>query len=704
MGFFDFIKSLIGNNKLNARLITHDFSKTVGGVEALEIALYDGNTPLTDKNINIKINGVFYSRKTNSDGIARLNINLPVGIYDAHAFFEDETYNYTNSYCKVTVNPVINTSDLNMNMGDGSRFTAKLTDKNNNPLGNVSLIFNINGKSYTRTTNNDGEASLNINLNTGTYTIQTKVNDIIVENKIHINPVVDSQHFGYWIFGKDMLNVNIQQLKDAGVTDIFLNYYAIESHGEEKVKEFIANAKPINTHIWMQCFYDGEWHNPVNTDLSNRIEEAKKYANINGVAGIHLDYLRYPGNAYKTSGGAEAITQFVRNVRESIPKNTILSCAVMPENQTKYYYGQDIEALGQILDVIIPMQYKGNYNAGTSWLASTTKSFSQQSNIWSGLQSYKSDDDTTLLSSEELGTDIKTCLDNGAKGAVLFRYGLSNNVDFKQYQKQSTGKQDTRMEGTNINMTYQDGTQYQCAVYDPQNKRVKDTVKLTINGVTYTRNSDNEGLYKLNINLNPGTYDLKAVFDGNTLYNGSSILNSIVINPAPTPTPTPTKLYPYITEQGGGKLGQRTGYSCGPHSLMQCIYRLTGIELSETELMSVCGTTTSGTGHDGLETGLAWFNRKYGYNLKMTWKNKSELTWDEIQWFMDNAALFFHLLYRDQWGHYEVAENTNLKVLNSLGDSCGNGYCGYIENRSRSTQQSYINGISQKSVCIITHG
>ena len=171
-------------------------------------------------------------------------------------------------------------------------------------------------------------------------------------------------------------------------------------------------------------------------------------------------------------------------------------------------------------------------------------------------------------------------------------------------------------------------------------------------------------------------------------------------------TPEPTKLYPYITTPGGGKLGQTNGYRCGPHSLMQCIYRLTGIELSESTLASVCGTTSSGTSHQGLETGLAWFNRKYGYNLKMTWKNKSELTWGEIQQAINNGALFFHLLYKI-WGHYEVIKSVgdSLTILNSLGSYCSYpAYCGYIENRSKSTQQSYINGISQKSVCIITRG
>lgn len=714
MGLLDFLKSLFSNGKTNTKLISIGLSKLCKEVDPLEVSLTDrDNNPLIGKDVNIRINGVDYTRKTDDEGIARLNINLGVGFYHVDLTFDgDDEYNSCTGHCSVDVNPVIVSSDLDMVAGDGSRFNVTLTDKDGGKLSGVSCVFTVNGVDYNRVTGNDGVAGLNINLNKGDYDIITSSVNNTVINTIHIHeatPKHETNHFGYWIFGKDMTNVNIQTLKEKGVTDIFLNYYAITTHGEQKVKEFINQAKNINVHIWMQCFYDGEWHNPANTDLTDKIAEAKKYANINGVTGVHLDYLRYPGTAYKTSGGAEAITSFVKKVREAIPENTLLTCAVMPETETKYYYGQDIKALAEIVDAIIPMQYKGNYNAGTSWLASTTKTFSTIANIWSGLQSYKSDNDTTLLSVDELNNDIKTCLDNGATGVVLFRYGLSNNVDFNQFQKKSTGKKDTRMEGTNINMTYKDGTQYQCAVYDSDNNRVYDNVNLTVNGVTYNRTPTSDGLYKLNINLNPGTYNLTAAYPGNTTYNGSSVTNTITINQAPTPTPTPTpsKLYNYLTVQGAGKLGQRTGYSCGPHSLMQCIYRLTGIELSETELMSVCGSTTSGTGHSGLETGLAWFNHKYGYNLKMTWKNFSEVGFDGLQKAYENGAVFLHLRYRSTWGHYEVPLTSNTdpnKILNSLGDSCGTGYCGYIESRSKSTQQAYINGISQKSVCIITKG
>ena len=89
-----------------------------------------------------------------------------------------------------------------------------------------------------------------------------------------------TRHFGYWIFGKDMNKVNLGTLKKIGVTDVFLNYYAINTFGEAKVISWIEKAKQnnINVHIWMQCFYNGDWINPATTNLDSKLKEAKKYA------------------------------------------------------------------------------------------------------------------------------------------------------------------------------------------------------------------------------------------------------------------------------------------------------------------------------------------------------------------------------------------------------------------------------------------
>lgn len=179
----------------------------------------------------------------------------------------------------------------------------------------------------------------------------------------------------------------------------------------------------------------------------------------------------------------------------------------------------------------------------------------------------------------------------------------------------------------------------------------------------------------------------------------------------PTEKNTTSKLYDYITTQGCSGMGQCTGYFCGPNSLQQCLYRLTGIKVDEKTLASWAGTTTSGTDHQGLETAVAKFNKKYNKKVKIIWKNFNDLgkndteRWNALANYIKKGAVLIHLLYRLKWGHYEVPKTIGdiLKILNSLGNSCGNGtYCGYIESRTKSEELSYIRGISQKSIAILT--
>ena len=167
------------------------------------------------------------------------------------------------------------------------------------------------------------------------------------------------------------------------------------------------------------------------------------------------------------------------------------------------------------------------------------------------------------------------------------------------------------------------------------------------------------------------------------------------------------KLHEYLTEHGCSGMGQCTGYYCACNSLQQAFYRLTGIKVSEKTIAGWASTTSDGTGHQGINTAVAMFNKKYSKNVKISWYNFSELSWDKIKTMISKGAVFLHLLYRDQWGHYEVIKTVSddLKILNSLGDSCGSGtYCGYIETRTKSTQKRYINGISQKSVAYLYNG
>ena len=174
----------------------------------------------------------------------------------------------------------------------------------------------------------------------------------------------------------------------------------------------------------------------------------------------------------------------------------------------------------------------------------------------------------------------------------------------------------------------------------------------------------------------------------------------------------PNKLHDYLTNTGCAGMGQCTSYYCACNSLQQCFYRLTGIKVDEKTIAKIAGTTTSGTDHAGINTAVAWFNKKYNKNVKIAWYNFSDLgkndneRWSKLSSLIKKGAVFCHLLYRDKYGHYEVPKSVgadNLSILNSLGDSCGSGtYCGYIESRSKSVQRRYIAGISQKSIAVLT--
>lgn len=82
----------------------------------------------------------------------------------------------------------------------------------------------------------------------------------------------------------------------------------------------------------------------------------------------------------------------------------------------------------------------------------------------------------------------------------------------------------------NVVKLYKNGTQYLVNVVDGQGNPSKGTVvSLNINGVFYNRTTDEKGVAKLNINLNPGTYVITAINTANEdrISNNITVLSTI---------------------------------------------------------------------------------------------------------------------------------------------------------------------------------
>ena len=185
-------------------------------------------------------------------------------------------------------------------------------------------------------------------------------------------------------------------------------------------------------------------------------------------------------------------------------------------------------------------------------------------------------------------------------------------------------------------------------------------------------------------------------------------------NSQSTSNNTNTTLYvskPHPTKPGCGGMGQDTNYYCGVSALQKVLFKFGITDYSQKTLAGWAGTTTAGTSHQGIRTAVAMVNKKKGTKITVTEKTFSEIGgWKGIGQVLANPKkdIIFHNLYRLQYGHYEVMNKLNTKtsytqILNSLGNKCTNTcYCGYLEERSCNFMKQYMDGISQKSLIILT--
>ena len=434
------------------------YTAYVGVKNTYTVTLTAGDTALAGRTVTFKINGKTITKETNSKGKASINIDEAKGSYNLkYSYVGEKNIKSASGTVKITVKKGMPTKISKANSiiyrnKKADYFKIKLTDARGNVLKSKKITFKINGNKYTKKTNSKGIASVKIKLKTGLYKVKVSFAKKSPYNKasktysIKVKPK-QARNNGLWILSTDMKSVNFNTLQKYGTKHIFLNAKAIERFGKTYVETWIKDAKShgIKVHLWMQVFYTsaGGWQNPVkngkiNTKLiDSKVKEAKTLAKVKGVAGVHFDYVRYPGNAYQYKNSVKAVNTFVKKATKAVHnvnKKLIVSAAVMPEpSSMKKYYAQDISTMGKYLDAIVPMVYKGNYHAGTKWIKSVTKTFAKQSKkakIWTGLQTYKSDSSLKKLSAKELMGDADAAALGGAYGVILFRYGLVNYINF----------------------------------------------------------------------------------------------------------------------------------------------------------------------------------------------------------------------------------------------------------------------------------
>ena len=174
--------STINQVKVNSIILTQDVVKYFKNGTQFNAKLIDSDgNPVANKIINFNINGVFYHKETNKEGIATLNINLRPNTYII-------TSEYDNCFVSnnVTVKTTLVTNDLTKVYLGPESFNATVLDGQGKALANQNVTFNINGVFYTKTTNSNGIASLSIRLMAGEYIITSIYDGYATSNKVTV--------------------------------------------------------------------------------------------------------------------------------------------------------------------------------------------------------------------------------------------------------------------------------------------------------------------------------------------------------------------------------------------------------------------------------------------------------------------------------------------------------------------------------------
>ena len=156
---------------INPTVISEDLVKMYQNDTRFYVKFTDSTgKALTKTTVKFNIHGVFYTKKTDKDGVADLGIMLRPGEYILTAYNpvtgEEKGFN-------ITVKSLIVQSDLTKYYLNASKFQATIYDKNGSLAVGKNVTFNINGVFYTKTTDSNGVVSLAINLRPGEYIITT---------------------------------------------------------------------------------------------------------------------------------------------------------------------------------------------------------------------------------------------------------------------------------------------------------------------------------------------------------------------------------------------------------------------------------------------------------------------------------------------------------------------------------------------------
>lgn len=326
--------------------------------------------------VQFNVNGVFYTRYTNENGTAKLNIKLYPEHYIItiiHPKGEKKGYN-------ITVLPTIISKDLVKYYKNESQFYATFLNGQGKPIANNTEVhFNVNGVFYTSYTNENGTAKLNINLYPGNYIItsmhpdgfQMGVNIFVNKTLITYDISQPCNKTGTATFNAEVLDGQGRPLSNASVTFLIAGKVLTKITDEKGIASI--NIKAYPGVYTITTTYNG-YSVGKTLEIYNNETGFKRYnlgSNENGT--VHL---------YKSIGNTSSNVRIAYIIGVHITENAVHKALFdeLTNKSIELNYGYDIYKInvvpigkpiddinrmrGQLLgrDYVVPEAIKNNYS------------------------------------------------------------------------------------------------------------------------------------------------------------------------------------------------------------------------------------------------------------------------------------------------------------------------------------------------------
>lgn len=238
---------------------------------------------LSKKKVTIKVDGKTYTKTTNSNGKASISVKFnSEKTYSVVVRYKgDSIYKASKATGKVAVSKIvtkIDSKDMTYSKDSLKEFSATLKDKSGNVLSSQPIKFTVDGKSYSKTTNSKGVASINLSsLNAGLFNIVISyVGNSKYKSSSKANKIVISDKENVSFVNEGLTNSEIQNILDnAGAG------YNIEFLGNSYSDVSLNVNKPLNIYSKDNSLLKAKYNAPVFTVSADNVNISNLMINGN---------------------------------------------------------------------------------------------------------------------------------------------------------------------------------------------------------------------------------------------------------------------------------------------------------------------------------------------------------------------------------------------------------------------------------------